>query len=83
MLAKFVLPALSLVAASASASAAQTDQRTPAAEPAAATTASAAAKPNRICIKYAPMIGSRIEKMECKTRQEWARDGIDIDEMIR
>lgn len=83
MFVKFVLPALSLIAASASASAAQTDPRTPAAKPAAAAASSAAAKPNRICIKVAPMTGSRLEKLECRTRQEWERDGVNIDEMIK
>ena len=76
MFLKFIIPALSLVVASASASAAQTDQRTPA-KPAAAS----AAKVDKICIKVAPMTGSRFEKIECKTRSEWARDGINTDEL--
>jgi hypothetical protein len=79
MIINFVVPALFLVAASTSASAAQTDSRTAAAKPAAA----AGAKGNKICIKVAPMTGSRFEKLECKTREDWARDGVDIDEMLK
>lgn len=83
MFVKFLLPALSLAAASASASAVQTDTRTPSAKPAAATAASAAAKPNQICIKFDPVLGSRIAKLECKTRQEWLRADVNIDEMLK
>ena len=82
MIIKFALPALTLLAASASASAAQTDSRAPA-KPAAAAASTAAAKPATICIKVAPMTGSRFEKVECKTRQDWARDGVDIDDMLK
>ena len=86
MFVKLLLPALSVVAASASASALQTDARTPPARPAAttagtATVTSAAAKPNQICIKFAPTIGSRIAKTECKTRQEWLREDVNVDEV--
>ena len=34
----------------------------------------------RYCLRVDPLIGSRIETIQCKTRDEWATLGIDVDE---
>lgn len=32
------------------------------------------------CLRVDPVIGSRIETIECKTRDEWAMLGLDVDQ---
>ena len=32
------------------------------------------------CLRLDPLIGSRIETTECKTRYEWAMLGLDVDQ---
>jgi hypothetical protein len=32
------------------------------------------------CLRVDPVIGSRIETVECKTRYEWAMLGLDVDQ---
>jgi len=34
----------------------------------------------RYCLRVDPLIGSRIETIQCKTRDEWAMLGIDVDQ---
>jgi hypothetical protein len=34
----------------------------------------------RYCLRIEPIIGSRIETIRCKTRDEWARLEIDVDQ---
>jgi hypothetical protein len=34
----------------------------------------------RYCLRVDPLIGSHIETIQCKTRDEWAMLGIDIDQ---
>ena len=34
----------------------------------------------RYCLRVEPIIGSRIETIECKTREQWARLEIDVDQ---
>jgi len=34
----------------------------------------------RYCLRIEPIIGSRIETVRCKTRDEWARLEIDVDQ---
>jgi hypothetical protein len=43
----------------------------------------AAAKDTQYCIKYDDTTGSHISKQECHTRKEWARLGVDLDEMLK
>jgi hypothetical protein len=77
---KFLIPALSLLAASAAAPAAQSAPQGPAGKSSSRPAASA----DKICIEIEPTTGSRIEKkLECKTRQEWARAGVNLDEISR
>lgn len=35
------------------------------------------------CVKFEITIGSRIAKTECKTKEAWLRDGIDIEQEAR
>lgn len=54
-----------------------------------AASASAAAAPSqkpgatRFCISYHPVVGSRIGRVDCMTKTEWAREGVNVDKMIR
>lgn len=34
----------------------------------------------RYCLRVDPLIGSRIETIQCKTREEWAALEIDVDQ---
>ena len=34
----------------------------------------------RYCLRVDPLIGSRIETIQCKTRDEWATLGLDVDQ---
>ena len=38
-------------------------------------------KPTKYCLAYEKTTGSRIEKTECRTKAEWAEEGIDIDNL--
>ena len=33
----------------------------------------------KYCVTYDDLVGSRITRQECKTRQQWAKQGVDID----
>jgi hypothetical protein len=33
----------------------------------------------RYCMRVEPQTGSRIESIECWTREEWAEGGVDVD----
>ena len=34
----------------------------------------------RYCLRVDPLIGSHIETVQCKTRDEWAELGVDVDQ---
>jgi hypothetical protein len=34
----------------------------------------------RYCLRVDPLIGSHIETIQCKTRDEWADLGVDVDQ---
>ena len=34
----------------------------------------------RYCLRIEPVTGSRIETIQCRTREEWAELGLDIDQ---
>ena len=63
--------ALSLLAATS---------QTPVGEPPATTPAPPGNEQTRYCLRVDPLIGSRIETVQCKTRDEWAALDIDVDE---
>jgi hypothetical protein len=33
----------------------------------------------KYCVIVEPFTGSRVSKTECKTREQWAREGVDVD----
>ena len=41
-----------------------------------------AAKERKFCLKE-ESTGSRVSGLTCKTKSEWARDGVDIDKLAR
>ena len=44
-----------------------------------ATGAPAGTPETRYCMRIEAITGSRIEKLKCWTRQEWAEQGVDVD----
>jgi hypothetical protein len=45
------------------------------------TTAAPAGSPTtRYCLRVEPVTGSRIETIQCKTREDWARLDLDVDQ---
>jgi hypothetical protein len=66
---KSLLIALSMIAAAAPVSAAK--PQLPTAPPGTPTT--------RYCMRIEPVTGTRIESVECWTREEWADQGVDVD----
>jgi hypothetical protein len=66
---KALIVALSaIVAASAAASTQPSEPTAPAGTP-----------ETRYCMRVEPQTGSRIESIECWTREEWAAGGVDVD----
>lgn len=37
----------------------------------------------KYCLAYDNIVGSRVRSQECKTKSEWAREGVDIDKMLK
>ena len=44
-----------------------------------AKTTAPSAGEKKYCIAYDDVVGSRITRTECKTKAEWAKEGIDVD----
>ncbi len=44
---------------------------------------SAAVDQKKYCLSYDNVVGSRVNKQECKTKAEWAKDRVDIDKMLK
>lgn len=42
--------------------------------------APAGAAETRYCLRVDPMTGSRMETIQCRTREEWADLGVDVDQ---
>lgn len=36
----------------------------------------------KYCVAYDSIVGSRVSKQECKTKEEWKKDRVDIDRML-
>jgi hypothetical protein len=49
-------------------------------EPPATTPAPPGTAQTRYCLRVEPQTGSRIESVECWTREEWAEAGVDVDQ---
>ena len=43
----------------------------------------AAADQKKYCLSYDNVVGSRVNKQECKTKAEWAKERVDIDKMLK
>ena len=63
-------------AAAAAAAAAGEAQSTPAKQ---SKPAAQKSKETKYCLTYEAITGSRTEKTECRTRAQWAKEGIDVD----
>ena len=48
-------------------------------QPADPASAPAGGPDTRYCMRVEPQTGSRIESIECWTRDEWAEGGVDVD----
>ncbi len=44
------------------------------------TVAPAGTSETKYCMRVEPLTGSRIETVTCWTRQEWAEQGVDVDQ---
>lgn len=48
-------------------------------QPAETTAAPAGSPETRYCMRVEPQTGSRLESIECWTREQWAEGGVDVD----
>lgn len=46
-------------------------------------TVAAKAKEKTYCLQFGLDTGSRINRVECKTKREWAMLGVDVDELAK
>lgn len=37
----------------------------------------------KYCLQYDDLVGSRITKSECRTRKEWAKRGVELDDYLK
>jgi hypothetical protein len=37
----------------------------------------------KYCIEYEKMVGSRLSQTECRTKKDWADQGVDLDELLK
>ena len=69
---KILITALGMIVATSPVSAAQP-------EPTPTTVAPAASPDARYCLRIEAVTGTRLEKVRCWTRQEWAELDVDVD----
>jgi hypothetical protein len=50
---------------------------------AAQTNSPSPASAQKYCIEYEKIVGSRISQTECKTKKQWADQGVDVDELLK
>ena len=43
----------------------------------------AQAQQKRYCLQFDNAVGTRISRTECKTKAQWAREGIEIDKLSK
>lgn len=41
------------------------------------------AREKNYCIHFEPDIGSRISRTECRTKKEWSKMGVEIDDLLK
>lgn len=68
---KGIVVALGLIVAASPVAASQTEPMGPGAP--------AAGPDARYCLRIEAITGSRLEKVVCKTREQWAYDDVDVD----
>ena len=44
---------------------------------------SAAVDQKKYCLSYDNVVGSRVNRQECKTKAEWAKERVDIDKLLK
>ena len=42
-----------------------------------------AAAEQKYCIEYEKMTGSRVSRQECRTKKQWAEEGVNVDELMK
>jgi hypothetical protein len=45
--------------------------------------AAASVDQRKYCISYDNIVGSRVSRTECKTKEEWARQRVDVDKLLK
>lgn len=45
-------------------------------------TTTAAVDTKKYCIQYDDLVGSRISRSQCLTREEWKRKNVDVDKIL-
>ncbi len=78
-IAAFAVPAWALLALAQPAGAAEGATAAAAGAASAPSAATKASAPKEVCIKLVPDTGSRMARRMCKTKAEWAEEGIDFD----
>lgn len=46
-------------------------------------TSGANADTKKYCIAYDKVVGSRVDRVVCKTKSEWAQEHVDVDRLIK
>ena len=41
------------------------------------------ARPVKYCVEVEPPTGSLLKMTECKTREQWAKEGVDVDQLTK
>ena len=41
-----------------------------------------ASKATKYCIALEKTVGSRLNRKECRTKEDWARQGVDVDKLL-
>lgn len=75
---KEMLVALGMVLIAAPATAAGADGKENAASKSAT-----AAQEKKYCIAYDNIVGSRVARQECRTKADWARQGVDVEKLLK
>lgn len=52
-------------------------------EPKLGNEASTAVDQRKYCISYDSIVGSRVSRTECKTKEEWAKERVDVDKLLK
>ena len=75
---KIIITALGALLATPAAATAPAPQSTPAKQ---SRPTAEKADATKYCLTFENTTGSRIERSECRTKENWAKDGIDVDHL--